>query len=131
MLKTVVDKSKIALCELKYKAKVAQNAGNLPALSPEDSQIVDALNTEGVFITSLEKLALPSTPQLFEALDKVLPEIKTAFAIDSPGFTNSRNTYIVRADYEKIASEYSDIFMWGLERTPTKPPALVEDSFAK
>lgn len=115
MLKTVVDKSKIALCELKYKAKVAQNAQNLPALSLEDSQIVDALNTEGVLITSLEKLALPSTPQLFAALDRVLPEIKSSFAVDSPGFTNSRNTYIVRADYDKIAREYSDIFLWGLQ----------------
>ncbi|HEY9848478.1 MAG TPA: hypothetical protein V6D28_03395 [Leptolyngbyaceae cyanobacterium] len=103
------------MSELKYKVRLAQNNGNLPNLNPEDAQIVDALNTEGVCITSLENLGLPSTPDLLKAVDGLLPEIKASFAADSPGFTNTRNTYIVRASYDKIAAEYPDIFLWGLQ----------------
>ncbi|MEA5497270.1 2OG-Fe(II) oxygenase [Limnoraphis robusta Tam1] len=115
MLKTFLDKSKIAVSELKFKVRSAQYSGKLPSLSPDDRQIVDALDAEGVLITSLDHLALPFTPQLLQAIDGLLPEVKSAFAADSPGFTNAKNTYIVRASYDKIAAEYPEIFLWGLQ----------------
>lgn len=115
MFKMLTDKSKIAISELKFRVRQAQHSGKLPDLSSDDRQIVEALDTEGLFTASLNDLELPATPQLLKAVDGLLPEIKSAFAADSPGFTNARNTYIVRASYDKIAAEYPDIFLWGLQ----------------
>ena len=115
MLKTLTGKSKTAIAELKFRVRLAQHAGKRPNLSPADHQIVDALNTEGVFTTSLNDLELRDTPQMLKAVDGLLPEIKSEFAANSPGFNNTHNTYIVRASYEKIAAEYPDIFLWGLQ----------------
>jgi hypothetical protein len=68
------------------------------------------------YVTSLESLALPSTPLLLKAAEGLLPDIETAFSVDSPGHTNSNNTYAVRACYTKIAKEYPDLFLWGMEK---------------
>jgi hypothetical protein len=92
-----------------------KNSGNLPALDVNDSYVVDALVNEGVFVTSLEALSLPSTPLLLKAAEGLLPDIEKALSVDSPGHTNSYNTYTARACYNKIAKEYPDLFLWGLE----------------
>lgn len=115
MLGTYLNKSKIAVSDLMFKVRAAQYASKLSTLQLGDRQIINALNTEGVFVTSLDDFKLPFTPQLLKAVDALLPEIKVAFSVDSPGFTNAKNTYIVRASYDKIAAEYPDIFLWGLQ----------------
>ena len=115
LLKTVLQKSQKVVAELKYQTRLLKNNGNLPALDVNDSYIVDALVNEGVYVTSLESLALPSTPLLLKAAEGLFPDIETAFSVDSPGFTNTHNTYAVRACYTQIAKEYPDLFLWGLE----------------
>ena len=115
MLKTYIYQSKSAVSNLMFRARVAQYASKLPTLQPDECQIIDTLNTEGVFVTSLDDFKLPLTPQLLKAVDGLLPEVRANFSVDSPGFNRVKNTYIVRASYEKIAAEYPDIFLWGLQ----------------
>jgi hypothetical protein len=92
-----------------------KNNGNLPALDVNESYIVDALVNEGVFVTSLEALSLPSTPLLLKAAEGLLPNIETALSVDSSSHTNSYNIYTVCACYNKIAKEYPDLFLWRVE----------------
>lgn len=47
--------------ELAYRLALAQHAAQLPPLSPCDQQIVAGCRQEGVYVTSLEALGLPST----------------------------------------------------------------------
>lgn len=115
MLKTYLNKSKIAVSDLMFKARVAQYTSKLSPLPSNDSQIISTLNTEGVFVTSLDDFKLSLTPRLLKAVDSSLPEIKAAFCADSSGFTNVKNTYKARVDFDKIAAEYPDIFLWGLQ----------------
>jgi hypothetical protein len=115
ILQTVLQKSQKLVTELQYQARLLKNNGNLPVLDANDNYIVDALVNEGVFVTSLEALSLPMTPLLLKAAEGLLPDIETALSVHSPGHTNSYNTYAIRACYNKIAKEYPDLFLWGLE----------------
>jgi hypothetical protein len=53
--------------ELAYEAALEKHKSHLPVLSTTERAIVETLNTEGVVVTSLEELSIPSTPQLLEA----------------------------------------------------------------
>jgi len=100
---------------LKYQTRLLKNNGNLPALDVNESYIVDALVNEGVFVTSLEALSLPSTPLLLKAAEGLLTDIETALPVDSSSHTNSYNIYTVCTCYNKIAKEYPDLFLWRVE----------------
>lgn len=56
--------------ELAYKAALEKYVGNLPVLSPNDLTLVDILRCEGIVVTSLEALAIPSTPLVLNAQKK-------------------------------------------------------------
>jgi hypothetical protein len=74
LLKTVLQKSQKVVAELKYQTRLLKNNGNLPALDVNEIYIVDALVNEGVYVTSLEGLSLPSTPLLLKAAEGLLPD---------------------------------------------------------
>ena len=58
--------------EFIYRLALKRYAKSLPALSLADRQIVDRLQQEGVYVTSLEKLGFASTPQMVDACSEVL-----------------------------------------------------------
>ena len=58
--------------EFAYRLALKKYAKSLPVLSPADRLIVDRLQQEGVYVTSLEQLGFASTPQLLEACSQVL-----------------------------------------------------------
>lgn len=93
--------------ELAYKAALEKYLGNLPALSPSDFTLVDVLRREGVFVTSLKALAIPSTPLLINAAKTILPRIPKRFS-------SNKNEYVVHANSAQIL-EYPELFIWGLE----------------
>ena len=90
-----------------YQATLDKHHGNLPELSPTDRTIINALKSEGVFITSLDELSIPSTPLILHAAKRLLPRIPTLPS------TNSKE-YVVHATSAQLM-EYPELFLWGLE----------------
>ena len=52
--------------ELVYKVDLLKHTAKLPALSASDRQILNTLKHEGVLLTSLDALSIPSTAQTNE-----------------------------------------------------------------
>ena len=96
-----------SLSELAYQRAIKKYASNLPVISPTDFAIVDALRREGIFVTSLEILEIPSTSLLLHASKNLLPEI---FKI----YPSSKKQYIIHASSTQLM-EYPELFLWGLE----------------
>ncbi|GAA6622008.1 2OG-Fe(II) oxygenase [Scytonema sp. NUACC26] len=94
--------------ELEYQFNVKNHTKYLPNLSTTDRDIVDTLNTEGVVITSLEALSIPSSSQMFEAAKNLMPKIPTISSED-------KSDYVVHATSKQIM-ESREIFLWGLEQ---------------
>jgi hypothetical protein len=93
--------------ELAYEAALEKHKSHLPVLSTTERAIVETLNTEGVVVTSLEELSIPSTPQLLEAAKILMPKISR--------FSGDENEFVVHATSEQMM-EYPEIFLWGLEQ---------------
>ena len=91
--------------ELAFRVEVAKHTCNLPTLSMADLAIVNALKQEGVFMTSLNALSLPSTAAMLKATESLLPKL-SAFPDQRSGF----DTHVGQADI----LDYPDLFLWGL-----------------
>jgi hypothetical protein len=94
--------------EFTYQAALVRHKSDLPVLSSSDRAIVETLETEGVVVTSLEELAIPSTPGLQKAAKKLMPEIPREMTADESEF-------VVHATSEQIMKS-PEIFLWGLEQ---------------
>lgn len=105
MLSTIQSKAHKVLHVLEHQVERVRNSGNLPELSLTDRLIVDALRSEGAFVTSLDALSIPSTPNLLNATERLIPNMPPATPAD----------LVARPGYTKIAAEYPEIFLWGLE----------------
>lgn len=106
MVNSILKKVPQVSSELAYRVDLVKHTRNLPELSSVDLAGVEALRSEGNFITSLDTLALPSTPQLLEAAQTLLPQI--------PTIPHKKETAYARATSAQIMG-YPDIFCWGLE----------------
>jgi hypothetical protein len=93
--------------ELAYQAALEKHRSNLPALSTPDLALLKTLQEEGAVITSLESLSIPSTGQMLQAAERLVPEIPKSISGD-------KNEYVVRATNQQIM-EHPEIFMWGLQ----------------
>jgi hypothetical protein len=115
MLKTLQNQVSQVPSELTYRVTRAKYARNLPKLAPCDQSIVDALNSEGVFVTSLEKLAFTATTQLLKAAKSLLP----SRAVNSTNRVKEENingqAIQVRPGQFVTLTDYPDFFLWGLE----------------
>jgi hypothetical protein len=94
--------------ENEYSTQVKKYAQYLPALLEADHALLETINTEGVAITSLEALSIPSTPQLLAAAKQLMPKIPKMIS-------GNENEYVVHATSQQIL-EYPEIFLWGLEQ---------------
>ena len=75
MLNTIIEKISVLKDELDYQVKLRQNESKLPALTGHDLFIANSLKNEGICITTLEALGLPSTSQLLSAAHDFLPNM--------------------------------------------------------
>jgi hypothetical protein len=91
---------------LSYKTDLMKYAGRLPELVEGDRAVVERLQTEGTCITSLENLAIPSTPKMLDAANSILPELLT--------IPTKKNRAYSRANAEQLVQS-PDLFLWGLE----------------
>lgn len=89
-----------------YNWRMFQHIKKIPALSPTNQCIVDALRKEGAFITSLEALSLPLTEKLLDGAKVILANNPKAPAFEAQ--------YVYHVNAAKII-ENSEIFLWGLQ----------------
>ena len=94
-----------SLSERFYQKTVAKHSDYLPSISPADSTVLNSLQREGVFVTSLKALAIPSTDLLTETAKKLLSQLQVL-----P--TNGAD--VVTLSNSQIA-DYPEIILWGVE----------------
>lgn len=96
------------LLEAKYHAAVERHRPNLPALSGIDQQIVAGLHDAGVFITSLEALAIPGSSEIVERADAMA----NAFAAEAHRRVRAGTDFNVVPPESLLTAP--EIFRWGL-----------------
>ncbi|MBD0263637.1 MAG: 2OG-Fe(II) oxygenase [Tolypothrix sp. Co-bin9] len=92
--------------ERAYERAKDKYSSDLPVISSNDLACIKALKEEGVFVTSLEALGIPSTPQLLWAANNLLPQLTVIYPHNKEIF--------IEATPDQILS-YPNIFLWGLE----------------
>lgn len=114
---TKIEKTLSAIAsEFNYRAELVKYASKLPKLSPADRKIVAELKREGIAITSLDALSIPSTPQLLEATKNLLPQLQqTAVAGNLSTNRRAASSHCLYGNPVTIAKEYPVIFLWGLQ----------------
>ncbi len=93
--------------ELNYQTVLEEHIYRLPSIANYDLNLVDKIKREGVVVTSLESLSIPSTPEMLEATKSLIPRIPQTD-------TRKKYQYVVHANPQQIMS-YADIFFWGLQ----------------
>ncbi|ABA20369.1 conserved hypothetical protein [Trichormus variabilis ATCC 29413] len=93
--------------DIAYQTAITQHTNHLPYLADSDLSLVKNLQEEGIVITSLTELSIPSTMEMLQAA-KLL---KTKIPINIAG---NQNEFTVHASSEQIR-EHSSIFFWGLQ----------------
>ncbi|BAZ41320.1 hypothetical protein NIES4101_72850 [Calothrix sp. NIES-4101] len=94
--------------ELDYDKAAKEYVEHLPKLSREDLNLVETVRREGVAITSLDNLSIPSSTRMFQASQNLIPQIPR----NIPG---KKNEYVVHASSQQMM-ENSEIPLWGLEQ---------------
>ncbi|WP_413174000.1 phytanoyl-CoA dioxygenase [Anabaena azotica] len=105
MIATLNDKINSLTSELDYQVSLAKHRKNLPLLSNEDQLIAKTLKREGVYITSIENLGLPSTAQMLESAKNYAAMMKNPRNIQS-GY-NLPQIYTV--------TDLPEFVTWGIE----------------
>ncbi|MFM7406078.1 MAG: phytanoyl-CoA dioxygenase [Cuspidothrix sp.] len=75
MLNNITEKISVLKEELEYHLKLWQHQNYLPILEGKDKIIAESLKRDGVCITSLDELGLPSTSELLKAANIFLPKM--------------------------------------------------------
>lgn len=76
--------------DLAYQRERLNYATKLPALAPRDRVIVETCKRDGVFVTSLEELGFPTTPQLLKAVRNQLDIMEKLVSPERVGDSNSQ-----------------------------------------
>ncbi|MBD2138017.1 phytanoyl-CoA dioxygenase [Anabaena sp. FACHB-1237] len=75
MLNQIKEKVALVQDELIYQAKLRQHHSHLPVLEKRDRIIAESLQNNGIVITTLEDLGLPSTSEMLNAAHSLLPQM--------------------------------------------------------
>ncbi|BAT51432.1 hypothetical protein NOS3756_03550 [Nostoc sp. NIES-3756] len=94
--------------DIAYQTAIANHIAYLPTLADNDIALVEKLKAEGIVITSLTELSIPSTIEMLESANKLLPQIPK----NIPG---NAHEFTIHATSEQMR-EHSDIFLWGLQQ---------------
>lgn len=92
---------------ISYRSRIKRHARFLPSISlPHDRIILKGLMQEGVAVTSLEKLNMPSAQDIFQEARSLIPNI-----IHQGTYRKSYNS---EATPEQLMEKYK-LILWGLE----------------
>ena len=94
--------------DIAYQIAVETHKSNLPIICPNDLELVEKIQTEGVVITSLDDLAILSNSQLLDSAKNLMVKMTTKNSID-------KNQFVVHATSQQLM-EHPQIFLWGLEQ---------------
>jgi hypothetical protein len=83
---------------------------HLPPISDRDYKIVGNIKKEGIYVTSLDQLAIDSVPHLDQIARQVLADYLPAMMIKS-----ATSKCFAELDPIQLASDYPEIFRWGLD----------------
>lgn len=94
--------------ELNYRKAQKKHFESLPVISDYEQDLIDQLRTEGIAMTSLERLSIPSTELMLQAAKTLMPKIPQSIS-------DNKNEFVVHATPQQIL-EHQEIFLWGLEQ---------------
>lgn len=94
--------------ELNYRAAQKKHCSYLPVISDYEQDLIDKLTTEGVAMTSLAGLSIPSTELMLQAGKTLMSKIPRSVSQD-------KNEFVVHATPQQII-EHREIFIWGLQQ---------------
>lgn len=94
--------------ELNYQLARKRHFKNLPVISDYEQDLIDKLRTEGVAMTSLKALSIPSTELMLQSAKNLIPKIPQSTS-------QNKNEYVVHATPQQIL-EHKELFTWGLEQ---------------
>lgn len=95
------------LSEQIYKNNIKQHTQLIPTLIVDDSAVVQRLKQDGIFIITLEQLAIYSTSNLLKDANQIIPSLLASLPLHS-------STYMIKTSCEKLM-ELPHIFWWGLQ----------------
>ncbi|GAB4376494.1 MAG: hypothetical protein Kow00121_23680 [Elainellaceae cyanobacterium] len=93
-----------------YQAQLKHFADQLPPVDPIDRPIVEALDRDGIFVTTLAELKIPLTSQVLNGIDQLIPEL----AATSTVHKRHRGEFLIKASRCQLL-RYPELFLWGLE----------------
>lgn len=114
MLKKIQRKAAKLTAEFSYWLDLLNHARRLPAISPQDQEIVKALRREGAFITSLDKLELDSTPRLLEAANQYLSVMESFVPTENGRVKGNTGEPTFPQIY--TVTDLEEFYTWGAER---------------
>lgn len=94
--------------ELNYRAARKKHLEHLPFISDYEQDLINQLKTEGVAMTSLEALSIPSTEIMLQAAKTLMTKIPRSISDD-------KNEFVVHATPQQVL-EHKEIFLWGLQQ---------------
>jgi len=97
-----------AQSEIAYQRALNKHLVNLPVLSASDRTLVETIKRDGVVITSLSALGIPSNPSFFQVAKKLMSEIPKSIS-------GEKDEFVVHATSQQIM-EHPEIFLWGVEQ---------------
>jgi hypothetical protein len=95
------------ISQLSYQTALEKHKYHLPIVSKNDLNLIERIKNEGVVITTLEALSIPSTQEMLRAARNLIPKIPK---LD----TKRKNEYVVHASPQQLM-RHSAIFFWGLQ----------------
>jgi len=95
------------IADVAYQTAIANHFDHLPALAESDFFLVNNLKKEGICMTSLTELSIPSSLEMLQSAKKLLPKIPKDISANT-------NEFIIHATSEQMR-EHPEIFLWGLQ----------------
>ena len=108
-LKVCNQKQVRSLLGKRYDADLQRHKRDIPALNGLDAAITDALDRDGIYITTLDKLGLPDSDKLMQSGSA----LANAFETEARTRAANGQTFII-VPPEKLA-QHPEIFSWGLQ----------------
>lgn len=93
------------LSEQAYQSQLERYFQHLPSISLEDTKMLECLQQEGSFITSLDKLKFSRTEQLINAANRIIVNLQKPLP---------EGTHVLELNPNEIMKS-PEIFLWGLE----------------
>jgi hypothetical protein len=97
------------LLEPRYQKARAAYHGLLSPLTGVEAKVVDALERNGIYITTLDALNIAGTDFFFQAAEQLAQSVKKREAL--PAFSDRHEVHATLGEFR----QYPEVFRWGLE----------------